>query len=125
MPLVSGKRGSITIGGNTYHVVDWTANIEIDQIDVTNTNSGGYREYISGLVGGTFSFTAVHNTTNTLVSQFAGLEVGAKGSGTFTIAGGGSISGTIVFESIEYSSSVDGRVESNGSGRFTGTITSA
>ncbi len=49
MAVLSGKSGSISIGGSNYAFGKWEADFNNDLPDVTNFNSGGCEENISGI----------------------------------------------------------------------------
>ena len=51
----TGKRGKVTVGGSDLDITGWSATIETDAVEVTHTGGSGYREYISGLTGGSGS----------------------------------------------------------------------
>jgi len=52
----TGVGGNVQIAGTTLSVREWKVTIESDAINVTSTNDGGYRNFITGPVGMTGEF---------------------------------------------------------------------
>lgn len=122
--FVSGKSGSISIGGSAYHVTSWSASLETEAPEVTNTNSSGYREYISGIRGGTGTFESKWDVDDPLTAKATSIMLGASVALVFTIGNSqDSLTGNGILTSCDISSSVDGAVEVSGTFTFTGTIT--
>ena len=114
MASLSGKGGSIS-GVNNADCTNWAINLTVDLVDVTNTESSGWKSFVEGLYGATGSFTAVGST----------LPTRGAATGTFITDSGASvtISGSIIVESVTITSDVAGRVEFSGSFTFNGQPT--
>ena len=118
----TGKNGSIVVAGNTHHVTSWEAEVTAEAVDVTDSSSGSYREFIQGLVTGTLTADFVYNAA-TPPHGFGILRgVTAVFTGTMGDAGD-TISGSVLFTSVRYRTPIEGRVEFSINGQFTGSIT--
>lgn len=76
MAFFAGKTGSISIGGNTQPLTDWSAEFKMEQIDTTNFGSSGYQENSAGIAAAEISASGPYDGT-------IGLQPGA--SGTFVL----------------------------------------
>jgi len=47
----NGQSGNVQISGQTLSVREWKVTLEVDSINVTSTNAGGYRQFIPGPAG--------------------------------------------------------------------------
>jgi hypothetical protein len=117
---ISGKNGSVSIGGSsTYEVSQWSISIDDDLLDGTSFSSGGYKEYVVGLQGATGSMTVVGSTNPpSTASSSAALILQ-----TSTASGSLEITGDAFLQTRGTSVPVDGRVEFTADFTITGTIT--
>lgn len=57
MAALSGKTGTATTAGQLHlRVTRWSFNPTCDAVDVTGMSSGGYRDFVAGLLGAAISF---------------------------------------------------------------------
>ena len=49
MAALSGKNGKVRINGATLKVTEWAAHVKTQKLDQTNSESGGYGEYLGGV----------------------------------------------------------------------------
>jgi len=64
MAELAGKSGTVRTAANTHlKVTRWSFSSTTDAVDTTGMSDAGYRTFISGLIGATFSFDAVYDTT--------------------------------------------------------------
>jgi len=117
---LSGKTGSVAASGGTggagTEVKDWNATVEVDVIEATSFDSSGYKEFISGLTGGTGSFSAVG--TAPVVGPVTTLTLQAASS-----TGAYKLVGAAIINNVGPAVDVAGVVEFSTSFTFTGAIT--
>lgn len=101
MPFYSGKNGSFTIGAEVQKFSDWTIELDSTLVDVTNFSSGGFREKLTGFIGG--KITAKGPYDPTMTEPIIGTE------GTFILGVGSTYSFTFtgVITKIRYSQDVN------------------
>lgn len=120
---LSGRSGSITLGGTVWHVTNWEAEVMAEALETTDSSSGSYREYIQGLVSGTVS-ADFNLITSQTPHSVAGWRRGATSSVTLTMGDSAkTITGSLIVERIRYRNDTRGLVAGSVSGRFTGSIT--
>jgi predicted secreted protein len=108
---ISGKTGTVTVGGSAKCVTEWSVNNSIDRIDVTSTCSAGLRELISGISEWTGSFTSldyISGNAQTATVVLSNDDVTISGSALIDFAA---------------TSPVDGRAEYTYDLAFTGAVT--
>lgn len=112
---LSGKDGSVDIGGAVSEARNWEIELTSEAQDATTYDSSGWREFIAGLKGGSGTFESLN----------ARLAVGAHATGTFAISGGPSIEGALHIDSYKPGVPVDGVVMYTYAFTFSGKITSS
>lgn len=112
---ISGKNGSVNIGGAVSEARNWEIELTSEALDATTYDSSGWMEFIAGLSGGTGSFESIN----------ARIAVGSHAAATFAVTSGPSIAGAIIITSYTPGAPVDGVVIYTYNFTFTGTITSS
>lgn len=86
MPFYSGKLGFLQVNGASYPMEDWSLDIEIEEVEVTNFQSGGFKSLLNGIAGGTFSATGPYNGSQPFPFTAAGAvtQTGGSTSNGFT-----------------------------------------
>ncbi len=96
---IAGLNGSVNIGGAVAEARNISLSIDCDTYDATSYDSGGYKEAIAGLKGGSGSFEKLITPT---------LAVGVHAAATFAVAGGESFAGKIIIQTVTPVAPVDG-----------------
>lgn len=112
---LSGKLGSVDIGGAVSEARNWEIELTSEALDATTYGSSGWLEFIAGLSGGSGTFESLN----------ARITVGLKAAATFAIPSGPSIAGSIIITGYTPSAPVDGVVTYTYAFTFTGVITSS
>ena len=112
---IAGYGGTLTGAGSVTEIKEWEIEISIGLEDTTSIASGGNKEFTPTLIEGTISFNAV--------GKFIPPTTRAALTITATIAGGGSISGSVLVERAGASNPHEGVANYSFQGRFTGAIT--
>ena len=128
MPFYSGKQGSLQVGGVSYPMEEWSLDIEIEEVEVTNFQSGGFKSLINGIAGGTFSATGPYNglqpflfTAAGAVTQTGGTTSnGVTGTFTFGIAPGLSVTHYVIITASSIKQNVKEKATIEISGSLTG-----
>jgi predicted secreted protein len=87
MAQLAGKSGNFTVGASAWELSEWTMDMATEAVDITNFNSGGYREVIAGLTDakitarGPFNSTAMALTSGTSYS----LVLAVSGSVSYSV----------------------------------------
>ena len=80
----AGYSGVLTIDGNTLtEARDVTASLSVDEIEVTNRGSSGFKEFIAGLMEMTIDFDMVWESTMSTAGQAIRTAFMAKGTVAF------------------------------------------
>ena len=125
---IDSTAGSLVNFSSGLDEATWSQSV--DPSEVTNFASGGYREYIVGLRGVTFSIGGMFSSThaevldgvfNDATADTYSLEYSPDGS---TAAGRHLLKAELIPTSLEYGASVDERVNMSAEFIVTGTITS-
>lgn len=106
MAYINGFGGNVTMGSFTFSVVEWTLKVDNGLIDVTNTGSSNYGQFIAGVNTGQVSIKAFWDTTSVYTGSGPNLLPGQ--SGTFTGLIGNSlktVTATVVIMSISLGNS--------------------
>jgi hypothetical protein len=128
MPFYSGKQGFLQVSGVSYPMEEWSLDIEIEEVEVTNFQSGGFKSLINGIAGGTFSATGPYNGIAPFVPTKAGalLQNGANtgngvtGTFTFGIASGLSFTHYVIITASSVKQNVKEKATLEISGSLTG-----
>jgi len=116
MAELAGYGGSITFTNFQTSAKQWTSDISVDMLDITDFGDGGYRTFKGGLKGGTATVTYNWDVANTAA-------LGDSATLTLLVTTGLGLNGTAFLSGISYSTAVDGIVECTASFTFSGTIT--
>ena len=110
---IAGYSGSFTGPTGVSEVTQWKAAITTDKLDATNMGSGGWKEYIAGLIGMEGSATC------------QGTAIPSRGlaAGTLDTGAGPVFSGSVFVDKVDVNVPVDGKVTYDVSFAFTGSIT--
>jgi len=97
----NGFGGNVTFGSFTFSVVEWSLKVDNGLIDVTNTGSSNWGQFISGMNNGTISIKAFWDTTNIYTGSSANLLPGQTGTATLLIGNTGkSVACSIIIMSV-------------------------
>lgn len=128
MPFYSGKQGSLLVSGVSYPMEEWSLDIEIEEVEVTNFQSGGFKSLINGVAGGTFSATGPYNGAQPFAPTYAGAtgqnggntSNGITGTFTFGIAPGISFTHYVIITASSVKQNVKEKATLEISGSLTG-----
>lgn len=109
---VAGYGGTFTGPTGIGEVTQWKGSITTDKLDATNMGSGGWKEYIPGLI----SFEGSATTQGTAIPS-RGLN-----AATLTTNGGPTFTGSVFIDKVDVGVPVDGKVTYDISFAFTGSI---
>lgn len=82
MPFYAGKNATLSIGGTAYPMDTWSIAIETEEVEVTNFQSGGQKNLIAGIQGGTVSASGPYNGTAPASGALASFTFGISGAVT-------------------------------------------
>jgi hypothetical protein len=82
---INGFGGSVTFGAFNFEVVEWALKVDNGLIDVTNTGSSNYGQFIAGVNTGQVSLKTFWDTTSIYTGATANLLPGQTGSATLEI----------------------------------------
>ena len=111
---IPGLNGSVDIGGAISEARNIGLSIDCDSYDATSYDSGGWKESIAGLKGGSGTFEMLVTPT---------LAVGVHAAATFAVAGGESFAGRIIIQTITPAAPVDDVANYGYTFIFSGAIT--
>ncbi len=109
----SGVEGTVEAGsGGTVdmNIGNWSCDIEVDEIDVSNTGDGGYSNVVPGLkkISGTFEFP--YDTDNPPTAAAALCTPGSTPVLKLTMTTGHVLTGTALITKLSYKSGVNDAV---------------
>lgn len=109
---IAGYGGSLSGPTGISEVTQWKAAITTDKLDATNMGSGGWREFIPGLIG----------MEGTCTCQ--GTAIPSRGLSAATLdTSGPTFTGSVFVDKVDVNVPVDGKVTYDVSFAFTGSIT--
>ena len=111
MPYYAGKFATLTIGGVAYPMDSWSLDQTMEEVAVTNVTSGGGRQVIAGIAGGSMSASGPYSG--------ASPTVGATGTVIFDVGGGSTASKTILLTSVKTATAVKDKATLDVSGSIT------
>lgn len=117
--ILSGTTGSVKISTTTYSFGKWKAEFKTKLPDVTNFNSGGYRQRVTGITEATVTLSGPYDQGN--MPFTAGTAYTLLLGWTSLI----SLSVPILVESIKADNDVDGNPTIEIVGQSTGSFTAA
>ena len=115
MAGTSGHGGSLTLSGLTVGVTGWNYEPDEEQLETTDLNSSGAREYVGGLKGFTVTANVNYSSTNTI-------KVGDSGTVTLATGEGTTISGSVRVATAPITLDVGGLITQVINLRGTGTL---
>src|SRR6185312_16571778 len=62
MGQLAGKSGYAALGNSNFAFSSWTADVQVDVLDITNFTSGGFKENIAGLAGAKITARGPYNS---------------------------------------------------------------
>lgn len=121
---INGFGGDVTFGSFVLHVVEWSLKVDNGLIDVTNTGSSSWGQFISGMNSGSVSVKAFWDTSNTYTGSTANLLPGNSGTAVLKIGNSSQQIGcTLVIMSIDLTNSPTSGVQYAIEGKITSTPT--
>lgn len=126
MAFFNGKNGSLTIGGVVYPMEEWSLDIEIEEVEVTNFMSGGFKQVMGGIAGGSVSASGPYNGTSPITTTPNGVTVGNIGYGAigqfdFGLAAGVGFSWPVLVTGVSIGQNVKEKATIEISGSLTNT----
>ena len=119
MAFYAGKSGTITVGGTSKPLTDWSIDIKVEAIDTTNFSSGGWQEMVSGIYSVDITASGPYNGTSGVTQGTAAAFVlDVDGAG-----GGPSFSGNAIITSLKIETSVKDVAKITYTGVSTGSWT--
>jgi hypothetical protein len=118
MPYVPAKNLTLTFASVTQKATDASIDYSIGEVDVTNTTSSGFHEFITDIIQGTLNFTVVVDSAS--VPTY---KAGTSGTASFAMSGGRTTSGTVTILSVRENGGPRGAYQLQCSSKFSGTIT--
>lgn len=126
MPFYTGKYGFLTVGGASFPMEEWSLEVEIEEVEVSNFNSGGVKSLLGGLIGGSFSASGPYagaipglGDLDSISVQAANLGNGAIGSFTFGVGPGKSFTYPVLITNASVSQNVKEKATVEISGSLT------
>lgn len=113
---IAGYGGSIAGPSGVNEVLNWSADINVEALDATSMASDGWKEFIEGLKGATFSATV----QGTVMPAIGLTAVTLKASSSAV-----TISGSAIITSVKPEVPVDGKVTFGIDATFTGSVSIA
>ncbi len=124
MSYINGFGGDVTVGTFTFSVVEWTLKVDNGVIDVTNTGSSNYGQFIPGVNSGQVSIKAFWDTTSIYTGATPNLLPGVSATFTGKIGTSGkTVTGTIIIMSISLGNSPSAGVSYDIEGKLTSAPT--
>lgn len=128
MAFFSGKLGWLAVNGLSYPMEEWSLDIEIEEVEVTNFQSGGFKSLMNGIAGGTFSASGPYNgsqpfpfTALGILGQTGGYtNNGLTAAMTFGLAQGISVTHWVIITSASTKQNVKEKATLEISGSLTG-----
>lgn len=114
---IAGYDGSITGPTGMGEVTQWKLDITTAQLDATSMASGGYEEFIAGLIGASGNA----NTQGTVLPSRGLSAITLKTKST----GGITLSGSAIIGKVGINDPVDGKISYDVDFKMTGSITIA
>lgn len=122
MAFFNGSSGSVTFGGNAFHVESWSGDFEIELLEVTTTGSNNFKETINGCKSGSGNFKSWFDATTVPIGGTPGFYPGAVGAAILTIGSSGkTITGTIRIKKINVENAAKAAVTFASDFEFTGS----
>ena len=99
MAFYAGKSGSISVGGAAQPLTDWSADVKVESLDVTNFTSGGWNEVYSGIFSAEISASGPYDGSS-------GVTQGVIATFVLGVSGGLSMTVTALVTSVKIDLSV-------------------
>lgn len=118
----SGRQGKVKTAGIDLPIVSWEGDFSCERIEVTNAQSGGFAEFIPGVIQGTAKFLLLWDSTAPPHLSPGLVEGASVACELHCGATGKCFSGTLFVERCRYLSQVRARpLAVEASGAFTGS----
>lgn len=122
MARLSGKSGSISVGGSQLlHCNEWELTYEGEAVDVTGMDDNGVKTFIPGLTSWSGNASGFLDSTQTLPTPCASIVNISLVDSRDT--GGNTYSGSVIITQVTYSTTVDGSVKWSVNFQGTGALT--
>ena len=115
MPFFSGKNGSFAANGVVYPMEEWSLEFEVEEVEVTNFMSLGFKSLIGGIAGGTVSASGPYNGSAPLAETLSGTVVPF----TFGVGVGASFTYPVLITGVSYGQNVKEKATLEISGSLT------
>lgn len=115
MPFFSGKNGYFIANGITYPMEEWSLDIEVEEVEVTNFMSGGFKSLLGGIAGGSVSASGPYGGTSPLAETLTGTVV----SFTFGLSAGAAFTYPVLITGISFGQNVKEKATLEISGSLT------
>jgi len=121
MAQLAGKGGSIAFGASNLALREWTLDMRVDPIDVTNFDSAGFKENIAGLTSAAISARGPYNQGSMAVTAGSSYAFNLRVNSTTGFAVTARVTSVRLVTGADNAVQVDISAESTGS--FTAAIT--
>ncbi len=115
MPFFSGKNGFFVANGTTYPMEEWSLEIEVEEVEVTNFMSLGFKSLLGGIAGGSVSASGPFNGTSPLATALQGTVVPF----TFGVGVGASFTYPVLITGVSFGQNVKEKATREISGSLT------
>lgn len=115
MPFYNGKNGSFTANGVTYPMEEWSLDFEIEEVEVTNFTSLGFKSVLGGIAGGSVSASGPFNGSHPLALALEGTVV----SFNFGVGAGASFTYPVLITGVSFAQNVKEKATLEISGSLT------
>lgn len=121
MAFYSGKDGSFKVGAAAWRLREWTLDMDTAAVDTTNFESGGFKENIAGLTGGTITARGPYDSAAMALTSGTSYTVTLTVGGLIDFAVPARVTKISLTTNVEGKAEVSITAETNGS--FTASIT--
>lgn len=121
----SGTSGAVLVGTVSYAFKDWSLSMDAKLNETSNFNTGGYRTFISGLIGGDLSCSGPYDIGPVTSGGNMPLVAGASYSFTLKVNSTVTFIVTALVGKIDVKTDVDGIATVNVTGKVNGAYTAA
>jgi len=64
MAIISSKNARVRIDGTNFAATKWSVDVKADEIDITNFETGGFKDYLTSYVEAMISIDLFYDTTS-------------------------------------------------------------
>jgi hypothetical protein len=76
MPFYAGKGGFFTINNASFPMDTWSISVDVDEVEVTNFQSQGFKSLIAGVQGGSVTASGPYNGSSIIPGVLAAFTFG-------------------------------------------------